>query len=142
MTLSKPPASSASGEEISALRRQISEMQRRLSELTGEMEMGVNPVGSPTDAFLTMDSEWRFTYLNEPAERMLAQTKESLMGRVAWEAFPEAAGSVFQRQYQRALDERRMVAFEAFFHPLSTWFHIRAYPPRAGWRSVSRTSRS
>ncbi|MBS1784283.1 MAG: PAS domain S-box protein [Acidobacteria bacterium] len=107
-------------------------MQRRLSELTGEMEMGVNPVGSPTDAFLTMDSEWRFTYLNEPAERMLAQTKESLMGRVAWEAFPEAAGSVFQRQYQRALDERRMVAFEAFFHPLSTWFHIRAYPSQGG----------
>lgn len=123
---------STTNEEISALRRQLSELQERLHGLTGDLELGLNPIGSPTDAFLTMDAEWRFTCLNEPAERMLARSKDSLLGKVAWEAFPEAAGSVFQQQYQRALDERRMVAFEAFFHPLATWFHIRAYPSLGG----------
>src|SRR4051794_39029421 len=37
---------------------------------------------SLTDAFFTVDREWRFTYLNAEAERLLRRPKEELLGRI------------------------------------------------------------
>jgi len=119
-------------EETSALQRRVSELEQRLADISSKVVPGLNPVSSPSDAFLTMDAEWRFTHLNEQAEHLVARSEESLLGKVAWEEFPEAAGGEFQRNYQLAKDERRMVAFESFYPPLNTWFLVRAYPSHEG----------
>ena len=128
---SEAPVPGRENVEISALRRQLEEVRARLVALTGTSELTdaqEGPLASITDAFLAMDGAWRFTYLNEEAERILGRPREGLIGKVAWEEFPEAAGSVFQQQYELAVRERRTVHFEEFFPPLDTWFHIRAYP--------------
>ena len=85
-----------------------------------------------TDAFLTMDEAWRFTFLNREAEQLLGRAKEELVGQVAWEAFPEAAGSIFEQQYRKAVAERCTVSFEAYYGPLERWFEIHAYPSGEG----------
>lgn len=54
-----------------------------------------------TVAFMTPDHAWRFTYLNDQAERMLARAREDLLGRDIWEEFPEAVGTAFEREYRR-----------------------------------------
>ncbi len=66
-----------------------------------------NILESITDAFFALDSEWRFTYVNSEAERVLQRPREELLGENVWEKFPEAVGSTFYREYHKALQERR-----------------------------------
>jgi len=85
-----------------------------------------------SDAFFALDHEWRFTYLNEQAERLLDRPRDDLVGRSVWDEFPEAADSTFADEYRRAMQTQETVAFEEYFPPLATWFEVRAYPSESG----------
>ena len=85
-----------------------------------------------SDAVFALDKEWRFTYLNGQAERLLQYDEDELLGTVVWDAFPEAVGSPFQQQYERAMETQEPVQFEASYPPLEGWFEVRAYPSETG----------
>jgi PAS domain S-box-containing protein len=107
-------------------KKQAEAEARRLAErLTTTLE-------SITDAFFTLDREWRFTYLNREAERLLDRKRDDLLGRNVWEEFSEAVGSTFYDEYHRALRENCTVEFEEFYPPLNTWFEVHAYPSEEG----------
>lgn len=91
-----------------------------------------NILESLTDAFVALDHEWRFTYVNRVAEQLLKRSRQELLGRVAWEEFPEAVGSRFQREYERAVREQTPVHFVEFYPPLAAWFEVRADPTPDG----------
>ena len=91
-----------------------------------------NILESITDAFFALDSEWRFTYMNSEAERVLQRPREELLGENVWEEFPEAVGSTFYREYHKALHEQTTVEFEEYYPPLETWVGVRAYPSEYG----------
>ncbi|MBF2048644.1 MAG: PAS domain S-box protein [Elainella sp. C42_A2020_010] len=135
------------------LRRQLAEIAQKTTELQqaeqtriqllaqeqaarAEAELAHNQIAdileSITDAFFALDHEWRFTYLNRQAELLLQRWRDELLGNVVWEQFPEAVGSTFHREYQRAVTERVSVQFEAFYPPLNQWFEVHAYPGKDG----------
>ena len=98
-----------------------------------------------TDAFFGLDRNWEFTYVNNEAERLLKSTEEELLGRILWEAYPEAVGTTFEEEYRRAMDDQEAVSFEEYYPPLDTWFAVRVYPSESGlsvyFRDVSRRKR-
>jgi PAS domain S-box-containing protein len=87
---------------------------------------------SITDAFFSLDSAWCFTYVNDQSERVLFRSREDLLGRSLWDAFPATVGSAFQDNYVRAIEEQVTVTFEAYYPPLDAWFDVRAYPSDGG----------
>jgi PAS domain S-box-containing protein len=87
---------------------------------------------SITDAFFALDREWRFTYLNDEAERLLVRSRSELLGAELWAEFPDAVGSSFEEAYRRAVREQRTVEFEEFYPPLGRWFEVRAFPSEEG----------
>ncbi|MGI9089749.1 MAG: PAS domain S-box protein [Gemmatimonadaceae bacterium] len=87
---------------------------------------------SITDGFHALDREWRFTYINAQAERIVSRTRAELLGKNIWEAFPESVGSTFEREYRRAVAEDTPVTFEEFYPPLSAWLEVRAFPSADG----------
>jgi PAS domain S-box-containing protein len=87
---------------------------------------------SITDAFFALDADWRFTYVNREAEKLLQRTSAELLGRSIWEEFPDAVGTTFEAMYRQAAEERRTVQFQAFYSPLETWFEVRAFPAYNG----------
>jgi PAS domain S-box-containing protein len=87
---------------------------------------------SISDAFFALDRQWRFTYLNSAAERLVLRRREELLGKNIWEEFPQAVGSTFDREYRRAVTEKVTVQFEELYPPLETWFSVRAYPTPTG----------
>lgn len=87
---------------------------------------------SMTDAFYALDQDFRFTYLNQRALDHFQRTPETLLGQVVWDVFPLTRGSIFQREYERALHERCTVAFEAPSIISSRWVDVRAYPTEQG----------
>jgi PAS domain S-box-containing protein len=87
---------------------------------------------SVTDGFFAVDREWRFTYVNREAERLLRRPRGEILGRPVWDAFPHSVGALFEREYRRAVAERTTVQFEACYPPLDAWFDVRAYPTADG----------
>jgi PAS domain S-box-containing protein len=87
---------------------------------------------SITDGFFSLDRDFQLTYVNRAAEKLLGKTRQELIGRNLWQVFPEALGSRFQREYERALAENETVHFEEFYPPFHQWFEVHAYPSAIG----------
>jgi len=92
----------------------------------------VTTLESITDAFFTLDAEWRFTYVNQEAERVLQRDRGELLGRVVWDEFKEAIGTASDIEYHRAVREGRTISFDQFYAPLQSWFEVRAFPSTEG----------
>ena len=59
-------------------------------------EQATRILDSITDGFFAVDCEWRFTYVNREAERLLRRPRGELLGRNLWAEFPQAVGATFQ----------------------------------------------
>src|SRR6185295_12008307 len=87
---------------------------------------------SITDAFYTLDRDWRFTYVNPEAERLQQRTRADLLGRVVWEVFPDAIGTPFELEFRRAVATGETAVFESYYPPLDLWVAVRAFPSEDG----------
>lgn len=85
-----------------------------------------------TDAFFALDTDWRFTYVNERAEQVLERRAGELVGANVWTQFPEVVGTRFEDEYRRAMATQQPVSFEEYYPPLGSWFHVRAFPSETG----------
>ncbi|MGV3466369.1 MAG: PAS domain S-box protein [Heyndrickxia sp.] len=85
-----------------------------------------------SDALFVLDHNWRFTYFNAEAEKLLLRKQEDIIGKIVWDEFPEAFRTTFYYEYNKAIREKKQVHFQEFFLPLRTWFDVRAYPTREG----------
>jgi PAS domain S-box-containing protein len=84
-------------------------------------------------AFYSLDRQWRFTYVNAEAERLLGSSRSDLLGGNIWELFPAAVGSEFERNYTRAMATGEAAVFEAYYPaPLDGWYELRAWPSPDG----------
>lgn len=107
-------------------RRLISEYAQSLARRLSDM------LESITDAFFTLDASWNFTYLNRRAEQVLQRSREELIGANVWVEFAPAVGSLFEREYRRAMAEQCPVVFEQYYAPLGLQFEVHAYPSENG----------
>ena len=87
-----------------------------------------NTLEAITDAFFTVDADWRFTYVNHQAERLWERESNTTVGRVLWEVFPEAVGSVFEPLYRRAMGGETGITCEEQYLPLGKWFGAEFHP--------------
>jgi diguanylate cyclase (GGDEF)-like protein/PAS domain S-box-containing protein len=111
--------------DITALRESGEALQAVSRKLLDTLEnMG--------DGFYTFDTSWRFTYLNKEAERILRRPREELLGRNAWEAFPEAVGTQIELEYRAVMEGRQPAAFEVFYEPMQAWKELRIVPTDEG----------
>ncbi len=98
-----------------------------------------------TDGFFTLDRQWRFTFVNSEAERLLQKNREQLLGVTIWEAFPGSEESKFGIEYHRAVKEQGKVSFEAYYPGLELWSRVSAYPTPEGlavyFQDVTETHR-
>ncbi|MFP9191001.1 PAS domain S-box protein [Natrialbaceae archaeon A-CW1-1] len=85
-----------------------------------------------TDAFLSLDAEWRFTYVNDQAEHVLGKTKAELLGRHLIDAFPKIEGTPFERESLAAMKTQEPRTIESYYEPLERWFEARMYPSPSG----------
>jgi PAS domain S-box-containing protein len=118
------------------LRITTEELMQRSEEAEATRREVTAVLESIGDAFFAIDEQWRFTYVNERAERLLARTRDELVGSSIWDEFPEAVGSTFDRVYRHVMSARVEERFEEYFPPLDAWFEVSAYPAVTGGIAV------
>jgi PAS domain S-box-containing protein len=115
-----------------SLPKEIMEVKPTEETLLEAGQRIINILESISDAFYTLDSEWRFTYLNSAAERLLQRPGGELIGKSVWIEFPQSLETAFYEVYQRVAAERVAASFVEFYPPFNRWFEVRAYPSKDG----------
>jgi PAS domain S-box-containing protein len=115
-----------------ALQREITERKQAEAALVASKQQISKILESITDGFFRVDKQWRFTYVNQKAEQILQRDRGELLGQNLWKAFPETAGSTFEREFHKAINQEVAVTFEDFHPPLGKWFEVHAYPSGDG----------
>lgn len=100
-----------------------------LQEKTAELE---NVLESITDAFYTVDKEWRFTYMNGEYERVQKRRRVDLLGKNIWEEFPYATQLRFYKAYHEAVAQQESAHFEEYNPWREMWVTVNAYPTANG----------
>ncbi|MGK7900136.1 MAG: PAS domain S-box protein [Hormoscilla sp.] len=118
--------------EIVAVSRDISDRKQTEKALSESSQQLVNILESITDAFLALDREWRFRFLNSQAEKILSRSQSELMGQSIWEMFPETVGSTLERQLKSAVASQVTVEFAEYYPAFKVWLEVRAYPYEEG----------
>ena len=120
------------------IHRDITERKRAEEALEEASRRIENILESITEAFVALDREWRYTYINERAldgiQRARGEelTREELLGKNFWEVFPETVGFVFYQKYHEAMREQRTIHFEAYSPLTDRWIEVHVYPSEEG----------
>ncbi|HSR96405.1 MAG TPA: PAS domain-containing protein [Kofleriaceae bacterium] len=112
--------------------RDISEKQRVEAELRQAGEQARTILESITDAFFALSRDWRFTYVNQQAEKLFARTKADLVGKSIWDEYPGLVGSEFESAY-RAAANGTAGSVTSYFPDHARWYEVHAYPARDGF---------
>jgi len=85
-----------------------------------------------TDGFIAVDSEWRYTYINAQAERLLQCSRNQLLGKLVWQVYPDLINSVAESECKRAIAEQVPVKFEMAYEPLELEIEVHVFPTGNG----------
>ena len=105
--------------------RDVSHERQTVDYLEGLME-----------GFVAYDENWRMTYMNAAAERLLNRSRADVLGRTWHQAFPHAVGNPVDHMYQRVMRERRGERMEYFYPHYKRWLEISASPVSTGGVAV------
>ncbi|WP_445240441.1 PAS domain S-box protein [Microcoleus vaginatus] len=91
-----------------------------------------NILESITDAFIAVDLNWQYTYVNHQAIELLGRPKAELIGKKIWDIFPWAVDLPFYQMACKALAEKVTIEYEEFIPLWNKWLKMRFYPSDSG----------
>lgn len=93
-------------------------------------------LGAVTDAFMSVDSDYRLTFVNERCAERFGLSPEELTGQKMWDVFPYAVGDITHLELNRAMRERVVTEYEVHYDRWNRWFSEKAYPTADGGLAV------
>jgi diguanylate cyclase (GGDEF)-like protein/PAS domain S-box-containing protein len=87
---------------------------------------------STTDAVCRVDREWRFTFINVAAERLLGHPASDLIGQRVWDVFPRWVGRDLYQSLHEAVAQGQPVSLVSLEEQWQRWFEVRAFPDHTG----------
>lgn len=112
-----------------SLELQLARCQEQCKRLEARLNRLLESI---TDGFMKVDKEWCITNVNPAAERIVGSPREALVGKLLWDAFPDAKSPRFEKLYRQALDESVPVSFEAYYAKLDLWVDVSLHPNEEG----------
>jgi PAS domain S-box-containing protein len=91
-----------------------------------------NILESVSDAFVSLDTQWCYTYMNKKAGELFGRNPQEMIGKHIWTEFPEGVGQVFYHAYYKAVETQEFQFLEEYYPPYGLWFENRIYPSKEG----------
>ncbi len=98
-------------------------------KLVSQLESTLNYI---SDGFVSLDTNWCYTYVNIKAGEFLGRSPKSLIGKHIWTEFPDGVGLPFYNAYHKAVETQKTQYFQEYYKPLNKWFENRIYPSSDG----------
>lgn len=112
--------------------RDVTEQRKAEEEVRKGEEKYRNFIQRITDAFISLDNNWCYTYLNKQAGELIQRRPEELIGKNVWAEFPDAMFSATYNAFHQALKEQKYTSNVDYFAPLDLWQENHIYPSEDG----------
>ncbi|WP_433631152.1 PAS domain S-box protein [Halomicrococcus sp. NG-SE-24] len=113
--------------DITPLKEQAHRLERQRDDLESELENVFNRI---SDGFYGLDSDLRFSYLNDHAVELLDLSESDAIGSYVGDEIDLTDS--FERSLVEAVEEGRSVVFEDYYEPFDAWFENAIYPSESG----------
>jgi PAS domain S-box-containing protein len=83
------------------------------------------------DSASVFDSEWRWTFINPAAKRILETLgidANRVKGKVLWDVIPQLKGTKFETETRRAAHENRVIEYEEYLPDIDAWMENTVVP--------------
>jgi len=105
-------------------------LKKEKSEIYCALHSTLDEMG---EGFVSMDQQWRYTYVNPAAVKFIGKEADELLGQVCWELFPESSYGLAYQELHRSVRENCVVVFDNYIPaPLNRWYQNRCYPSPKG----------
>lgn len=85
-----------------------------------------------SDAFISLDKNFNYVFLNKQAGELIRKNPEDLIGKNVWEVFPDAIGSNTYHAFNQALKTQKNIRNIDYYPPLDLWQENHIYPSENG----------
>ena len=85
-----------------------------------------------TDAFIALDNDWRYVYVNNKAAEMHNWEGKDLIGKIIWDVNPDVVDEPFYEALQEAKRSRKSQRLELYYSKNDKWFEDLIYPSSDG----------
>jgi len=124
----------------------ITERKKIASEIEKIYKDKETVLNSISDAMVSVDNEWRYTFLNDAALPTHPLGREETLGKTLWDVHPELTETLFGEMYKEAMKTRKVMEVESYFPFFNTWFAAKVYPSNNGltifYRDVSERKKN
>jgi len=119
-------------EAVAGVMRDITDRKRVEQALRHSEEQTRNILESIAEAFFALDENWRFTYVNRSAGKLLDHSPGDLIGKNLWEEYPGLIGNDLEQIHWIAMRDRVAASMTAFYPDHDRWYEVRTYPAPNG----------
>ena len=107
-----------SADGVAVFFRDITEQRKAEEEVRRSEEKYRVFIHRITDAFISLDRNWCYTYLNKQAGELVQRNPDELIGKSVWAVFPDAMYSATYKAFHQALEEQRYISNVDYYAPL------------------------
>ena len=115
-------------------------MEKELQKLTDNLQKEVTEKSKElthifdrvADAFIALDKNWNYTYVNKKAAEMHRMPADTLIGKNIWQTFPDTVDEPFYEDLHKAMATQQPQRAEVFFSKTGQWFEDLIYPSPDG----------
>lgn len=128
--------------ELTELRQRIIDLEKEKNKLNDVKHTLVqsekryrDTIESISDGlFVLTEPDLTVTYINAAAERITHRKAADVVGKPLFDTFHEARGSIFEKNYRRAIKERKFISFENYIGEVdyANWYEVRVFPTKEG----------
>lgn len=128
----KSPASFVAGQDVDVFsivnfRKHYGSATER--KLASQLEITLSNI---SDAFVSLDKDWNYTYVNNKAAELFSRKPGELIGKHIWTEFPEGVGQPFYKAYYHAMETQETQYLLEYYQPYDKWFENKIYPSKEG----------
>jgi PAS domain S-box-containing protein len=114
----------------------IAQMITREQDACTEAEAAKNSLSnileSISDAFMAVDTNWCYTYVNQKAAEIFGKEVQDLIGKNIWQESPEEFRQSCYTAYHQAFNAQNFLQLEEYYPVSQRWFENRIYPSTEG----------
>ena len=103
-----------------------------ITEIKRANELLTNTFERITDAFIAIDTNWCYTYMNKKAGEFLNRDPKEIIGKHIWAEFPEVVDNTFYKACYKTLTTQEYYQFDDYYKPNQRWVENHIYPSKDG----------
>ncbi|MEO6405644.1 MAG: PAS domain S-box protein [Ferruginibacter sp.] len=111
------------------LNRLTTTLQEQVELKTAELSKVFERI---TDAFIALDNDWKYTYVNTRAAQMHGKIPADLLGKNIWDEFPDVVNEPFYEALHEAKKTQQALKLQLPYSKTGRWFEDLIYPSDDG----------